>query len=45
MRAFPAVGRLVDFMREKRPILDDYIKDYFARKGLDLNALKERVAL
>jgi len=36
---------IVDFMREKRPILDDYIKDYFAQKGLDLDALKERVAL
>jgi len=36
---------IVDFMREKRPILDDYIKDYFARKGLDIDELKERVAL
>ncbi len=50
-REFMKVGLLlkeesiVEFMREKRPILDDYIKDYFARKGLDIQALKERVAL
>ncbi len=35
---------IVDFMREKRPILDDYIKDYFVQNGLDLYELKERVA-
>jgi len=50
-REFMKVGlplkeeRIVDFIREKRPILDDYIKDYFAQKGLDVEALKERVAL
>ena len=36
---------IVDFMREKRPILDDYIREYFTRKGLDIDVLKERVAL
>ena len=36
---------IVDFMREKRPILDEYIKGYFARKGVDIDELKERVAL
>ncbi|MBN1591939.1 MAG: hypothetical protein JW941_01675 [Candidatus Coatesbacteria bacterium] len=36
---------IVEFMRAKRPILDDYIKQYFTRKGVDIDALKERVAL
>ncbi|MCD6326376.1 hypothetical protein J7M28_02320 [bacterium] len=36
---------IVDFMREKRAILDDHINDYFAQKGEDVEALKERVAL
>jgi len=34
---------IVDFMRAKRPILDTYIGNYFALKGIDIEALKERM--
>lgn len=34
---------IMDFMRAKRPILDEYITDYFARRGADVDELKERV--
>lgn len=35
--------RIGEFIREKRPIVDDYINGYFERRGLDIEALKARV--
>ena len=48
-REFAKVGlplkeeSVVDFMREKRPILDDYIEGYFAQRQVNLETLKGRL--